>query len=72
MRGLKLIIVLLLLKGTVFSQTGPYVQPLPYRHYSLPFQINIGYGSLKKTDTSAYLEVGPDAGATIGVPSAFW
>lgn len=67
MRGIKILVtVLLVFQVASFAQTGPYVQPLPYRHYSLPFYINIGNGILKKTDTSAYLEIGPFNGGSKG------
>jgi len=67
MRGVKFLIsILLLIQVAANAQTGPYVQPLPYRHYSLPFYINIGNGILKKTDTSAYLELGPFNGGSKG------
>lgn len=67
MRGVKFLVsIFLLIQVSVNAQTGPYVQPLPYRHYSLPFYINIGNGILKKTDTSAYLELGPFNGGSKG------
>jgi hypothetical protein len=64
MRGAKLLLAFLVLSTIGRAQ---YVQPMGYRHYSFPWYVNIGNGSVKVTDTSAYLEIGPRTGASKGL-----
>src|SRR3954464_2262932 len=61
MHSVKNILLLLLLcaSETIYAQ----VQPLGYKDYSLPHQINVGNGVLKTTAPSASLEI---AGTTKG------
>lgn len=44
-----------------------YVQPMRYDHYSFTQQVNIGVGTSRLTNPSAYLEVGPVTGANKGL-----
>lgn len=44
-----------------------YVQPMRYDHYSFTQQVNIGVGTSRATNASAYLEVGPVSGANKGL-----
>jgi hypothetical protein len=61
---LLLTILLIVLRTYSFAQ---YVQPMNYGHYSFPYQVNIGYGSLHVTHAGSYLELGPDSTATKGI-----
>lgn len=57
-------IILLLGASIVHSQ---YVQPMRYDHYSVTRQMNVGSGTSRVTDPSAYLEIGPNTGGNKGL-----
>jgi hypothetical protein len=68
MRGVKIIIAfaLALVTVTATAQTDQYVQPFRYPHNSFTQNVTIGVGTARKTDTSAYLEIGPNTAAKKG------
>ncbi len=57
-----MVVTLSLSKGI----SAQYVQPMRYPHYSFTDQVNIGVGTARTTNASAYLEVGPTSGANKG------
>ncbi|RYZ63037.1 MAG: hypothetical protein EOO14_00370 [Chitinophagaceae bacterium] len=52
--------------SAAFAQ-APYVQPMQYRHYSIPYQVNIGTGQVKLTNPSAFLELGDSLNSKKGL-----
>ena len=64
MRGIKILVASLLLAFTAAAQ---YVQPMTYPDYSVSGQMNIGNGTKKNTNGTAYLEIGPTSSASKGM-----
>lgn len=67
MRGHKKLLLNIIGLLLVLNVCGQTIQPMGFKHYSFPFQVNIGYGEVKFTDSSAYLEIGKPTDSKKGV-----
>ncbi|MBE2229936.1 MAG: hypothetical protein IAE96_04745 [Chitinophagaceae bacterium] len=67
MRSVKFFLFAIVAIAFSFTGSAQYVQPMRYDHYSVTKQMNIGSGTARVTDASAYLEIGPSSGASKGL-----